>query len=63
MPACSLCLRSSSCAWKNENWFSVELKDTDSGTNVKIIKLPRNSIVIKADAFELKKVIFNGNPF
>ena len=40
------------------NWAFVELKDEE--TTVKIIKLPHNSIVIKADAFELRTVIFNG---
>ena len=42
------------------NLSSVELKDRQGQTTVKITKLPYNSIVIKADAFEPRRVIFNG---
>ena len=42
------------------NQFSVELKDKQSQTTVEITDLPQNSVVINTEAFELKKVIFNG---
>ena len=42
------------------NNVSVELKDKQSQTTVEITNLPQNSVVIKTEAFELKKVIFNG---
>ncbi len=42
------------------NNVSVELKDKQSQTTVEITNLPQNSVVIKTEAFELKKVVFNG---
>ncbi len=42
------------------NQFSVELKDKQSQTTVEITDLPHNSVVINTEAFEPKKVIFNG---
>lgn len=42
------------------NHVSVELMDKQSQTTVEITNLPNNSVVIKTEVFEPKKVVFKG---